>query len=114
VVVVTIHGLEVEVPVIALHLSQNSVEFSLRRSIHLGRRLKNRVMQKARYHSVQLPRYFRSMDLWAFVSAASSLKPSFLKSVKFDPSSVMGVTAHRSPKNIKKKKIISLRAVGDF
>jgi hypothetical protein len=37
-----------------------------------------------------------------------------LKSVKFDPSSVMGVTAHRSPKNIKKKKIISLRAVGDF
>ena len=90
VVVVTIHGLEVEVPVIALHLSQNSVEFSLRRSIHLGRRLKNRVMQKARYHSVQLPRYFRSMDLWAFVSAASSLKPSFLKSVKFDPSSVSG------------------------
>jgi len=33
-------------------------------------------------------RYFRSMDLWSFLSASSSLKPSFLKSVKFDPSSV--------------------------
>ena len=28
------------------------------------------------------------MDLWAFLSASLSLKPSFLWSVKFDPSSV--------------------------
>jgi hypothetical protein len=28
------------------------------------------------------------MDVWAFPSASWSLNPSFLKSVKFDPSSV--------------------------